>query len=137
MTFEEQINLCADKVCAAIRDNKMVDLDDIHRIIRTNMILTMEGMFYSEDQKLADDQMRLIRERDLNATTSRRRAELNIKIQEIAQKRKAVRMKIGKMHDEDQYLLLKKFIIERFGREVLDEFFALHPAKQLAKIKNP
>ena len=137
MTFEEQINLCADKVCAAIRDNKMVDLDDIRRIIRTNMILTMEGMFYSEDQKLADDQMRLIRERDLNATTSRRRAELNIRIQDIAQKRQAVRMKIGKMHDENQLLLLKKFVTERFGNEVLTEFYALHPFKPTTKIKNP
>lgn len=40
MTFEQQIDLCADKVCAAIRDNKLVDLDDIRRavIIRKSII---------------------------------------------------------------------------------------------------
>ena len=136
MTFEEQINLCADKVCAAIRDNQIVDLEEIRRVIKTNMSLTMESMFYSEDQALADQQMRLLRERD-NEPTAYRRAQLNIKIQEIAQKRKAVRMKIGKMHDEHQLLLLKKFVTERFGNEVLTEFYALHPFKPTTKIKNP
>lgn len=136
MTFEEQINLCADKVCSAIRDNQIVDLEEIRRVIKTNMSLTMESMFYSEDQALADQQMRLLRERD-NEPTAYRRAQLNIKIQEIAQKRKAVRMKIGKMHDEHQLLLLKKFVTERFGNEVLTEFYALHPFKQTTKIKNP
>lgn len=136
MTFEEQINLCADKVCSAIRDNQIVDLEEIRRVIKTNMSLTMESMFYSEDQALADQQMRLLRERD-NEPTAYRRAQLNIKIQEIAQKRKAVRMKIGKMHDEHQLLLLKKFVTERFGNEVLTEFYALHPFKPTTKIKNP
>ena len=136
MTFEEQINLCADKVCSAIRDNQIVDLEEIRRVIKTNMSLTMESMFYSEDQALADQQMRLLRERD-NEPKAYRRAQLNIKIQEIAQKRKAVRMKIGKMHDEHQLLLLKKFVTERFGNEVLTEFYALHPFKPTTKIKNP
>lgn len=136
MTFEEQINFCADKVCSAIRDNQIVDLEEIRRVIKTNMSLTMESMFYSEDQALADQQMRLLRERD-NEPTAYRRAQLNIKIQEIAQKRKAVRMKIGKIHDEHQLLLLKKFVTERFGIEVLTEFYALHPFKPTTKIKNP
>ena len=136
MTFEQQIDLCADKVCAAIRDNKMVDLDDIRRIIKTNMTLTMESMFYSEDQALADQQMRLLRERD-NTPLAHRRSQLNIQIQEIAQKRKAVRMKVGKMHDENQLILLKKFVTERYGPEVIKEFYELHPFRQCVKIKNP
>lgn len=120
--INEQIDYIASRICERIRDSRSLDLEDIKHFTKTIMTIGLSEVLRNEESQLAEEQRKLMAESSNPMTTSTRRRQINVRLQELGDKRKSLRYQTSKMENEDKYHRLRKFIKEKGHEELLPEF---------------
>lgn len=121
MNVKKFIDNVSDMIVDYLRDNKTQDMQEVRNIISIHFSHGLLNVLRNEEAELAAEQSKLIAEQRNGAISSKRNAQLNAMILELAQKRKAIRKASAMAQESGELFKLKGFLKEN-APELLERF---------------
>lgn len=122
MNIEQFIDTCTERVIACITESKILDLDSIRRSVRAELSIGLNDVLRNEETELSYKQRKLMLELENWAITRERKRQINIEIQQIADKRKSLRFQASKLTNHQHYTQLRIFLKEHGQSDLLSDF---------------
>lgn len=120
--MSQTIKTISAEIAHEIADMKMLDINNVSKMIEMRIKMALYSIVSEYSTKEEQDYIDLLNEQSRHYVGSKRYNEIAYKITQTKFKKKLANRMLNNMMQDHKYGMFKDYIINRYGREVFDDF---------------
>lgn len=113
----------AERLANDIAEMRMMDMDELKVKIRVQMLLAFQKVLESSIDELESEKNKIWRNAEAHTPNGWQRQKIQDRLSVIKGELKEKRRSLSSVRSFNEYTHLKHFVLERYGNDVLQEFF--------------